>query len=32
VLDHGAQEVDGAVNINHVVVQGLLAGLANGLD
>lgn len=32
VLDHGAQEVDGAVNINQVVVQGFLAGLANGLN
>lgn len=32
VLDHGAQEVDGAVDVDQVVVQGLLAGLANGLD
>lgn len=32
VLDHGAQEVDGAVDVDQVIVQGLLAGLANGLD
>lgn len=32
VLDHGPQEVNGAVDVDHVVVQGLLAGLANGLN
>ena len=32
VLDHGAQEVDGAVDVDEVVVQGLLAGLADSLD
>lgn len=32
VLDHGAQEVDGAVDVDQVVVQGLLARLANSLE
>lgn len=31
VLDHGAEEVDGAVDIDQVVVQGLLARFTNGL-
>lgn len=31
VADHRAQKVDGAVDVDHVVVQGLLAGLADGL-
>ena len=31
VLDHGAQEADGAVDVYMVVVQGLLAGFADGL-
>lgn len=31
VANHRAQEVDGAVDIDQVVVQGLLAGLANSL-
>lgn len=32
VLDHGAEEVDGAVDIDQVVVQGLLARFTNGLE
>lgn len=32
VADHRAQEVDGAVDVDHVVVEGLLAGLADGLE
>ena len=32
VADHGAEQVDGAVDVDQVVVQGLLAGLANSLD
>jgi hypothetical protein len=31
VADHRAQKVDGAVDVDHVVVQGLLARLADGL-
>ena len=31
VADHGAQEADGAVDVHMVVVQGLLAGFADGL-
>lgn len=31
VADHRAQKVDGAVDVDHVVVQGLLAGLADSL-
>lgn len=32
VADHGAQETQSAVDVDHVVVQGLLAGLADGLE
>jgi hypothetical protein len=32
VLDHGLEQVDGAVDVDHVVVQGLLARLADGLE
>lgn len=32
VLDHGTQEVDGAVDVDVVVVEGLLARLANSLN
>ena len=32
VLDHGAQEVDGAVDVDQVVVQGLLARFTDSLD
>jgi hypothetical protein len=28
---HGAQEVDGAVDVDEVVVEGFFAGLADGL-
>lgn len=31
VLLHGAEEVDGAVDVDEVVVEGFLAGLADGL-
>lgn len=31
VLHHGAEEVDGAVDVDQVVVQGLLTGLTDGL-
>lgn len=32
VADHGAEEVDGAVDVDLVVVEGLLTGLTNGLE
>lgn len=32
VADHGAQEADGAVDVDVVVVQRLLTGLTDGLD
>jgi hypothetical protein len=31
VLHHGAEEVDGAVDVDQVVVQGLLTGLTDSL-
>jgi hypothetical protein len=32
VADHGAEQVDGAVDVDLVVVQGLLARLADSLE